>query len=475
MTQLAGEQSTDVRVRWLAGAACAFWLLSLGLPGFIVDTQAEPWFGIQILLAGLIFGWATHGWAVYANLIFVSVAVLLLLGRQPWRLVLAMLVLAATLPLFKGVARGEGPTLPVASWGWGAVAWVISLVLLAIAAAVRARRLAQRAVTIIFGLLLASVAGIGCLHFYQRGAANDQERSLYLRAGMAFMREPLCGVPLTAVTSPLLPRDSVVAFDVAPELVGASGDAPYLWLPTLSTYQEKDFAWTTLRNPLASISEVKVRIPTDLERPVLQARKSEQGAVLRLLLHPSGPILYEQRLKEVTSVAGTRRYCPMSTPGFSGLRFGYDTHVLRALGQDALSPRQESQAPNRVRLEEEVAQTPCSLGTDERDGVGGLRDWDGRQVIIKPDSLRSSVGLCSASYIALVKSSEHSDAGIKLVHTLVQLFDRKTLHPLTMFAARQPCPEGRCPESVREIAIGIRISDAEVVVETRTGEFSARR
>lgn len=471
MTRLPIEQSTEIEGKWLTYAACASWLISLVLPGFMVDSRAESWFGGPVLLFGLLFGWAVHGWAAYANIFFVVAAIALLSGRRPRGSVLAMLALGATLPLFRGVIRdeGSGAILPVVSWGWGAVIWIFSLVLLATAAAIRTRLLTLMGARVVLGLLLVSLVSIGGLHFYQRAAANSQERNLYLSTGMAFTRASMCGVPLTTINSPLLSRDAIVALDADPELISASGSRPYLWLPKLLNYQESTFAWVTFHDPANSSSEVKVRVATSSDRPVLQARRSEQGAVLRLLSRPSGPVLYEQELKLSSTVGGMRLYCPMSTQsGFAGLQLGYDTNLLRALGQ-------EPQLPQRAKLVDEVARIPCSLGTDDKDGIKGLRDWDGRQVVLQPESVRSRVGFCSDSYIVLTYISEYSTTSVKDLSPVAQVFDRKTFRPLATFNDRRPCPNGRCPEAPRELATGARISDTEVVVETTAGGLTAKR
>lgn len=471
MPRLPSKQSNEIEGKCLTYAACAIWLVSLALPGFMVDSRAEAWFGGAILLFGLLFGWAVHGWAAYANIFFVVAAFALLSGRRPRGSVITMLAFGATLPLFKGVIRdeGSGAILPVASWGWGAVLWIFSLVLLAAAAASRAQLLTLTGTRVVLGLLLVGLVSIGGIRFTQRSAANSQERNLYLSSGMAFTRASMCGVPLATINAPLLPRDAIVSLEVDPELASPSGGKPYLWLPRLLNYQEGNFAWITFHDPTISSSEVKVRVATSSDRPVLQARRSEQGAVLRLLSRPSGSVLYEQELRVSSTVAGRRLYCPLSTQsGVTGLPFGYDTNLLRAVGQ-------EPQPPQRETLVEEVARVPCSLGADDKDGIKGLREWDGRQAILQPESVRSRIGFCSDSYIVLTYISEYSATSVTDLSPVAQVFDRKTLRPLATFNDRRPCPKAQCPEAPRELATGARISDAEVVIETTGGSLTAKR
>ena len=108
------------------------WCVSLLLPGFRVETQAASVPGIYVLLLGLAFGWMVMGFAVYANLFFLRAAWVMHTGRLPEGSVVLVLLLAATLPLFRGPLRDEGSSAiaPVSSWGWGAVLWVIALLLI---------------------------------------------------------------------------------------------------------------------------------------------------------------------------------------------------------------------------------------------------------------------------------------------------------------------------------------------------------
>ncbi|NHZ66024.1 hypothetical protein [Massilia genomosp. 1] len=469
MNQLT-EQSSDIFSKRLTYAACGLWLMSLALPGFMVDSRAEPLFGGMILLLGILFGWAVHGWSAYANIFFLVAAVALFSGRRPRGSVLTMLALAATLPLFKGVIQdaGSGAILPVVGWGWGAVLWIFSLILLTTAAATRTQLLSLLGARVVLGLLLVSLVAAAGFHLNQRSAVNSQERSLYLSGGMAFTRVPPCDLPLTSVDAPLLPHNAIVALDVDPDLVNVAGGTPYLWLPKLPNYQNSDFAWVTFRDPVISGGEVMVRFAIRPDRPVLQARKTEQGAVLRLLSSASGPVLYEQELKVTSTLRGRPLYCPMSTQIFTGLRVGYDTNILRAVGQEYVAPRPE-------KLVEEEARIPCNLSAEDKDGMEGLRDWDGRQVILQPESVRARPGFCSDTYIVLTDISDYSAGGLKDLSPVAQVFDRKTLRPLATFNDGRVCPKVSCEEAPRETARGVRVSDAQIIVETTSGDLVAKR
>jgi len=470
MIKPINEQTENNWSRRLTYAACIFWLISLTLPSFIVESHAEPWFGILTLVFGIVFGWFVQGWAAYANIFFAFAAIAIFVGRKPRISVIAMLFLAATLPLFKGVVLdgGSGAILSVVSWGWGTVLWLCSLALLAVAAAVRMHQLSISAMKSIVGLLLIILVTLGTFHFYQRSVMNLQEQKLYLSNGIAFTLAEPCGVLLTNVEAPLLPSNVITTLDIAPDLINPKGRVPYLFLPKLMNYQEGYSAWRTFQDPVISSIKVKVRVASRPDNPVLQAQKTESGAVLRLLSNPSGRVLYEQELKATSTKRGSPVYCPLSTQsGVAGLQLGYDTNLLKALGKKQVTKTRE-------KLSEEVARVPCSLGSEDKSGIEGLRDWDGREVILQPESVRSRIGFCSESYIVLTYISEYSATSLSNLSPVAQIFDRKTLRPLASFNSGHACPRGnRCTEAPRELARGVRISDEKITVETTGGDIIA--
>lgn len=472
MTECPTEQPDAELAKRLTYAACAAWACSLALPGFLVEAGEQVWFGVVVLQFGLLLGWAVGGWAVYANLFFVKAAYGLLFDRRPGLSVLAMLALAATLPLFQGVihSRATMQVLPVLSWGWGAIAWMFSLLLLATAAAIRARLLAPRGARRVLSGLLAGLLLVGGLHLHHLHAASDLERDSYLPPGMAFTLEPLCGVALTQVGAPYLAPGTIVALDIDPDLRAVAG-ASGLALPKLANYQQDGFAWVTHRDPATLGEQVRIRMPARADYPVLEVRKSEQGAVIRLREHPAGRHLYEQRLKAMSGVHGGARYCPVpAAASLAGPHGGYHTQLMRALGQEP-APGQQGAMP----LAREAARIPCSLGSTDTDGVKGLRNWDGRQVILHPASRRSRPGFCSDSYIALVDVDQRPAAHFGYMSASVQLFDRKTLRPLGSFSNGRRCPQGECRDAPPGHVTGVRIADDRITVETGAGELIAHR
>lgn len=446
------------------------WGISLALPGFLPDTHGHALPGVYVLLLGLPFGWMVMGFAAYANLFFLRAAWLMLRGRQPRASIVAMLVLAATVPLFRGVMRdeGSGAILPTASWGWGAVLWGAALVLLATAAAVHAGRIRACGLRLLAGAGLVLLAALFGLHAWQWSRANLQERSLYLSPGLAFTLAPRCGVGLVPVSAPLLPPGSAVVLDIDPELAKPTGRRPELVLPMRLRQVRPGDAWRVLEDDPSMALTVQQRVPLGPEVPVVQARATADGAVLRLLASAQGRVLYEQPLRRLTTLSGRSVYCPMLTsPGHDGaLRQGPDTELLKAIG----TPRGSAPA----RLKEEVASMPCPVGTQDLDGIEGLREWDGRQVLL-PASIRSRASFCSESYIALAYLGQQTTAPDRELSPVVTVFDRHSLRLLAWFNDRQTCRQGRCPEAPPGTATGVRIGDRQSAVITRSGEFVAQR
>lgn len=466
------ERSTSLAksARPLVYAAALLWLASLALPGFVVLSRTEPWTGANILLGGLLFGWLVLGFAVYANLFFVPIAIQLLMGRSPRVSAVLMVALAATLPLFKGVIQdeGSGNVLPVVSWGWGAVLWVASITLLALAAAASAGSVSKLGVRIVGASAMVTLAYIGMLHIRQSQQANEQEREIYLSSGVAFTRAQMCGVPFTWPAASLIASDAIVALDIDPKLKEAGS---YVSLPALMRYREDSFDWVKYRPTGGGGAEISVRSPVgDRPAPTLQVKQTKEGAVIRVLEAGSARVLYEQQLKSRPRADGYVNFCPYARPAWSGLVKGYDAAVARALGVDG-SPLK---TPHRS-LQSEAALQACDVGADDIDGVDGLRAWDGREVVLMPEWMRKHKAFCSSSYIALTYLTHFNASDSNDLSAYVRVYDRQSLEPLAAFAG-QSCPPGSvCKEGSKEIISGVRIADQAAVVVTGRGELTTRR
>ena len=103
----------------LTRTGVVIWIVSLLLPGFVIEYVDGVWYGFNILWAGLLFGWSVNGWAAYANLLFFYVIRRLFNGKNAYQFAVFMFLLAATLPIFRGVINDEGPMGLERGASWG--------------------------------------------------------------------------------------------------------------------------------------------------------------------------------------------------------------------------------------------------------------------------------------------------------------------------------------------------------------------
>jgi hypothetical protein len=312
----------------LTNIALVIWLISLLLTGFSISSNNNTYTGGFILLFGLLFGWMANGWAVYANLCFLRVVSSLIANKHPQGSVILMILLAGTLPFFPGPPMSEAndTAVPVTSWGWGAVFWLVSLVLVSIAAALKSKWMSKNVAQVcVFNVFISIfvVYGIRC---YQFSIANDQDREAYLSTDVAFTVAPLCAVPLTWPDKALLSPDEIIIADIDPQLQ-SSDHKPYLNLPALPNYRENGYNRVTFGSPF---NLNKVHYPAEKKHPVLQAKATSEGAIIRLLDVSATKVLYEQRLI-IQKRAKNLEYCPRPS-GFT--KKGYDTAILKVLGHE---------------------------------------------------------------------------------------------------------------------------------------------
>ena len=151
-------------VRALVVLSVLIWMASLGFPGYYLlhDTEGVS-SGLEVLVEGAVFGPLCWGIAVYANLPYAGLAVMLFSGRDAFGWLVAMLALMLALVMFNSIPTswGPGPVQRVDAWGVGAVLWVAALVLAGIAGVVRGAREsgAQRSWYVMLGTLAVVVLG----------------------------------------------------------------------------------------------------------------------------------------------------------------------------------------------------------------------------------------------------------------------------------------------------------------------------
>lgn len=457
--------------RALAALACLLWLGSLWLPGFRIAGSVTDFQGWMALVAGSVFAVFVHGWAVYANVFFVWVVVLLFAGRRATWSVFAMLALLATLPMFRGTLQdeGSGQIVPVASWGWGAVLWIVALLLTAVAAALRSGSIGRRAASASVVLILAGCLPVIVLHVRQSSIASAQDRYAFLSPGLAFTREPLCGVDPVAVKAPLLPEGAIVTLDVDLGIGPLSALHPAL--PPFPDMQRGGKAWVTHR--LQGQAEgALIRVPYRADRPVLHVRGTRESTVLTLLDRPGGRPLYSQTLRQVQGVDGLPRSCPASRhdlPDGRDRPAGYDDHLRRAVGQDRKRPL------SPVALTPGLADTRCDVEL-VGDGVSEPNVRYRGRIEIGTTPVSWSTALCSDRHIVLlrIKRAEGSDQQKPMVSARV--FDRITLEPQAAFFDPGTCARDGCPRTTHADAIrAVRIEERALVAVTDAGEIRVSR
>lgn len=165
------------------------WFPSLFMVGFYTD---GAYWGIAILLLGAIsFLFPPEGLAVYANLIFWWIAYRLESGRKEYQaelLSIVMLCVASlSFTLHRVLEDAGGGHEDISAWGYGAIVWGFSLILMA-AAALDKRQFRSVFKTllpylIVFSIILSVLCGI---KYQQWQHATEKERAYYLPTGAAF-------------------------------------------------------------------------------------------------------------------------------------------------------------------------------------------------------------------------------------------------------------------------------------------------
>lgn len=464
---------TEVKTHtWLTLAALALWLVSLTLPGFSAEGSRDVWHGGMILLIGLPLGWMLHGWAVYANIFFIYAVIRILLGRKPTLAILCMIVLAATMPFFTGVVEneGNGEWLPIASWGWGAFIWLISLFILTCAALFQTLRLGARSLIVVTLAVFGTLSFISFKHHEQWLKADVPERQLYLSDGLAITRSSFCGEKLIIPTNPVLAAGTVLEEDIDPDL---QRHRPWIILPHIPNYHADGYDWVSYSVDNHRSAALTVRYRSAANHPLLQVKRTGNGAVIRILAEDRKNILYEQRLSLKQIEKKSPIYCPMESQEYSNTKArstGYDKELLHALG--------ESTSKDHVwdaSLSSEDASERCSLGPKGLDGIKDLRLWDGRQVIFGNGLLSTGQGFCSKNYILIENLAPYSSAPQKLGY-VIEIFDRTTLRPLAVFNGVHECTSlDTCNIFKKEVATGVRVSNSTAVIESPYGGFIANR
>jgi hypothetical protein len=436
------------------------------MPAYFVGHA--PNLGWSVLFRGLLFGWAMSGWAAYANVCFVVAAIYLLRGRQPSISIILMLACAATLPMFDREMAPDYES-PVLAWGWGMPVWLSAQVALTSATIARSGR--PRAATMILAVSL--VVGFGAL-FATRSSqlrlANEQERDLYLSHGMAFAATKLCEVPFEWPEGPVIPKGARFATDIDPSLRSDPPDLLWLGLPLFRGRVVSDQEWDVFSLPGVFSGEYRVKV-TEPARFVLEARKVDGGAVVRIRDRQAHAVLYEQSFREHISIekSGSRNARKYLCPGGNDdpESRGVKQALARALGLP-LRPVDDRTPPE---LPDEIATEPCPLAYA---GQPGRFRWDEREIVLSSEVAQQSAGFCSEKHAFLARLTRGGGTGPGDVPNVLVL-DRDTLRPVALFDDRNWCRRNdlSCFDPSSATISGVSLKRGGAILRTRDGDLAA--
>ena len=451
----------------LAIASLLLWVASLMLPGFMVGQRSEPMIGGSILLWGIVFGWLTMGWAVYANIFYIYAAIKTLSSKIPSTSLLLMVLFSLTIFLFKGVPRDEGTgvTLPIVGWGWGVVLWYLSQILICLSALNKAKKISAKTVHSCLAIAALALIIIFSFRYSQWKSFNTQERGLFLSQGIAFSKMQPCNVSYNRVDAPLISHGSSIALEIEDNLLKSS---PGIYIPKLNNILRGEAVWTWYAWPhYPSMNDIAVlKRGQNIADYVLSASRVEDGAEIKVINTKTHKIIHTQSLRKPKSWPGRGSYfCPYSARGYwSGLQEGYDTAIYNAL----TPPNEDKPIPI---LTEDLLEK-CNLGDTYISNDKEVHDWDGDALGFRLRQI-DKTGFCSKHYAARVtmsgpKNNSWFGAGI-------WLHDRQTKQPIMLFSSNNSCGLRDYCERKQNIDIySVHIKNkTQIEVKTSIGNFTS--
>lgn len=472
----------SIQAKRIAWVAVGLWFIALALPVFITDRGLSRMIGLEVLLAGIFLGWGVGGWAAYANILFAVVANKVLRNNGSARVLCAvMILLALTVPMFEGpiLSEADMATQPVASWGWAALIWGLSISLLAVAVWLEdsdAEKTLALGVCAVFVVIACAVLFV---RTNQIGKANIQEKELYLPASMAFTLNDFCGVPFNWPSGPLVTSNDHVAIEIDPTMT----DLLLVPVPQLAEPIIDGYRWVSGKKISPFTPEIKVGYkPAMKEAFRLKVESTDDGALIRLF-NPLGVSVYEQPLRLRKSKMQFDQYCPYSSFGPSTATYykGHFDALAVALSPILSGSQVFNETPAeevkgaRVGLSDQVAKrcvTNGDAGVNKSDTVFTL---DGRTVRIP--NYGGYASFCSRDYLALTFVIAPQKAAASDLNATVYVYDRVSLRPLAEFKGRNGCAStGSCAGGLLPSqVIGLEISDNAVSVKTESGDTRTNR
>jgi len=456
----------------LAITSLCLWFFSLFFPGFKYGFGGETLNGIYILLFGIPFGWMSKGWAVYANLFFISVFFKVISEKKPVWSVLFMVGFAATLPLCNEILVNEnGGMSPVTAWGWGAIIWIEALILMTCAALLQKGILNARGLGLSGVLVFVVFSGAYQLHLRQLQEANDQEKTLFLSGKMAFMALDPCGVELNWPEGQMIQSNATLGVYMDAQITKPEKGTPHLYLPMPDNYIEiqDDREWMVYGQHKGY--GIRVLRAKQNNYPVLEAKATQDGAIIRLI-NEKKEVLFEQPLK-IKSLGARSYYCPLDSQYEKSypqgkLADGVDSALKIVLGFNG-SPKQMEK---KSVISDELAEERCGFHLIRlKDGkLHGV--MDGRNVIIDYSWFEDYTEFCSDHYVALARVTEAAKNDSSLGGS-VFLFDRKTLRPIVRFTSQPRNGSDKFSFLSSNKLQSVRISQSSMLVQTEIGQFFA--
>ncbi|MDT8991365.1 hypothetical protein RQP54_10885 [Curvibacter sp. APW13] len=434
------------RVKSLAGLSLALWLASLALPGFTLNGDpSKIYYGLHILIEGVLLGWLTGKIAAYANIAYIYAVATIYADKTPIKSTILMIGVASTTFFVHDILVDEGGHHEqITSWGWGVVIWGVSLLLLGIATLTKLYQLSIRSIGIFLTIPLLIVLSIFAVNIHQWNNANSQDRHLYLTRGTAFTVAKLCEVPISRVSAPIVQEgDHVIVDHSMNEFMSA-----YLhWSgPILKTYEQDGFEWTYRDNRPDYVIGRKIDNNAKPAKYVLRVVSRDSTQLIQLIDNYSHTIAYEQKI-QFGSFHG-RNHCPAAY-GYQG----YIQSILTAIGQN-----KNSKYYTGIRTTEE-ARIDCS---DE---------------YITPliNGRRTPQKFCSNKYIVIWYPNRSPTEGTNSIYLSAMALDRESMALVDNYSDHITCPGRDCDLVYSQEHIGFRVTESSIYLLTPAGDIEIKK
>ncbi len=419
--------SQEQLARYIAIISLILWLVSLGLVGFI--TRNEEWYGIEILINGILLGWVSPSWwTVYSNIFYVVAILKLLAGKKTKHSIEIMVILGVTV-LFSMLGKAEimtnitnfgtGPSrVTIISWGWGIMFLLFAQFLVVISGLVR-YGMPFYAARICISFFILPIIGVGAFSAYQRNQANDWEMKHYFPTyDIAFTKEPLSGLPSKPLAEKLSDDATIeIKFidNISPLIEEDENAYP-------NVYWLNGKFWKKYYGDIFSDFAITIEKSSRPTYYVEVTNPKSQYYLFTVYKRKSNEILYQQPFKVIKD------------------KKGRDRHTKPSLYElpDEISYIEKNRQKKQPLWQSEKGQEQCTVKKIVTDNLNEIWQLDEHQLrIFDYDRYKGVVdsgfypnhSLCSANYILAF----HYDKEEKSADINAWLFERKTGFPVAKF------------------------------------------